>query len=204
VSAILTIIGVFFHSSRSSFQKMPLESMQGASGGSQINYLLLTTLQLLSENVGINYIFFSNRLCYYAPVKRGRFRTFLNSGNEVMKLLHIIMTAPVGLRALLIKWNIWTAIIWCVCKTRPILRTRCISISWYSLVYMPFGRRKNGLKVWGNNITPALTALGTCSSIATIPRIWKQQKMKVPTHIRNIAIPLGLLCIKTVLVCHQL
>jgi Na+/H+-dicarboxylate symporter len=32
-------------------------------------------------------------------VKRGRFRTFLNSGNEVMKqLLHIIMkAAPVGL-----------------------------------------------------------------------------------------------------------
>jgi Na+/H+-dicarboxylate symporter len=35
----------------------------------------------------------------------------------------------------------------------------------------------NGLKVfWSNNITPALTALGTCSSIATIPANLKQQK----------------------------
>jgi Na+/H+-dicarboxylate symporter len=48
----------------------------------------------------------------------------------------------------------------------------------------------NGLKVLEYNITPALTALGTCSSIATIPANL-EGKMHIPAHIRNIAIPLG-------------
>jgi Na+/H+-dicarboxylate symporter len=46
-----------------------------------------------------------------------------------------------------------------------------------------------GLKIfWTNNITPAL-ALGTCSSIATIPANLKSWKMQVP-HIL-VTIPLG-------------
>ena len=45
---------------------------------------------------------------------------------------------------------------------------------------------------WKNNITPALTALGTCSSIATIPaNLAAAKSMKIPIHIRNLSIPLG-------------
>jgi Na+/H+-dicarboxylate symporter len=40
----------------------------------------------------------------------------------------------------------------------------------YFLVCTPLAGGKLGFKIfWTNNITPALTALGTCSSIATIP-----------------------------------
>jgi Na+/H+-dicarboxylate symporter len=47
-------------------------------------------------------------------------------------------------------------------------------VLFYFVVFFSFyafiGGGTNGLKVfWSNNITPALTALGTCSSIATIP-----------------------------------
>jgi Na+/H+-dicarboxylate symporter len=52
---------------------------------------------------------------------------------------------------------------------------------------------KKGLAIfWKNNITPSLTALGTCSSIATIPANLKAaEEMKIPNHISNIVIPLG-------------
>ena len=45
---------------------------------------------------------------------------------------------------------------------------------------------------WSNNITPALTAIGTCSSIATMPaNLEAAEKIKIPAHISNIVIPLG-------------
>lgn len=50
-----------------------------------------------------------------------------------------------------------------------------------------------GFKVfWKNNITPSFTALGTCSSIATIPaNLEGAQQMNILSHIRNVVIPLG-------------
>jgi Na+/serine symporter len=75
---------------------------------------------------------------------------------------------------------------------------------WYFFSFYAFiAGGTNGLKVfWSNNITPALTALGTCSSIATIPaNLEATEKMQIPAHIRNIAIPLERLYIKTALVC---
>ena len=45
---------------------------------------------------------------------------------------------------------------------------------------------------WKNNITPSLTALGTCSSIATIPaNLEGAEQINIPAHIRNVVIPLG-------------
>ncbi len=39
---------------------------------------------------------------------------------------------------------------------------------------------------------PALTAVGTCSSIATIPaNLEAAEQMNIPSHIRNLVIPLG-------------
>jgi hypothetical protein len=58
--------------------------------------------------------------------------------------------------------------------------------------------RTNGLKVL-SNITPALTALGTC--IATIPANLEATKDAHTSTYRNIAIPLERLYIKTALVC---
>jgi Na+/H+-dicarboxylate symporter len=40
---------------------------------------------------------------------------------------------------------------------------------WYFLASMHLCGREGQMGFWSNNITPALTALGTCSSIATIP-----------------------------------
>lgn len=45
---------------------------------------------------------------------------------------------------------------------------------------------------WRNIVTPALTALGTCSSVATIPaNLTASAKIGVPRDIRDIVIPVG-------------
>jgi Na+/H+-dicarboxylate symporter len=89
------------------------------------------------------------------------------------QLLHLIMkTAPIGLGAYF-AYQVgifWASIIWCICRSHWVFGF----VLFYFVVFFSFyafiGGGTNGLKVfWSNNITPALTALGTCSSIATIP-----------------------------------
>jgi Na+/H+-dicarboxylate symporter len=53
-----------------------------------------------------------------------------------------------------------------------------------------YGGGKLGFKVFWNNITPSLTALGTCSSIATIPANLKVLKNQFQHTSGNVVIPL--------------
>lgn len=205
ISAILMIIGVMLFPIHQDIiiSKIPLESMQSASGGSQITQLLTANdfYELLSRKSMLALIIFSF-LIGFASLRSGEkgegFRIFLNSGNEVMKqLLHIIMkTAPVGLGAYFAyQVGIFgPQLFGAYAKPLGLYYAVC---AFYFVVFFSFyaffAGGKEGLKIfWGNNITPALTALGTCSSIATIPaNLEAAEKMKVPGYIRNVAIPLG-------------
>ncbi|EIA10200.1 dicarboxylate/amino acid:cation symporter [Flavobacterium frigoris] len=205
VSAIIMILGVLLFPIHQDIiiSKIPLESMQSASGGSQITQLLTANdfYELLSRKSMLALIIFSF-LIGFASLRAGEkgegFRTFLNSGNEVMKqLLHIIMkTAPVGLGAYFAyQVGIFgPQLFGAYAKPLGLYYAVCTFyfVVFFSL-YAFMAGGKEGLKIfWGNNITPALTALGTCSSIATIPaNLEATEKMKIPAHIRNIAIPLG-------------
>jgi hypothetical protein len=56
---------------------------------------------------------------------------------------------------------------------------------WYFFSFYAFiAGGTNGLKVFDNNITPALTALGTCS-IATIPANLEATERCIPAHIKT-------------------
>lgn len=205
ISAIIMIIGVLLFPIHQDIiiSKIPLESMHTASPGSQITQLLTANdfYELLSRKSMLALIIFSF-LIGFASLRSGEkgegFRTFLNSGNEVMKqLLHIIMqTAPVGLGAYFAyQVGIFgPQLFGAYAKPLGLYYAVCgfYFVVFFSL-YAFFAGGKNGLKLfWSNNIAPALTALGTCSSIATIPaNLEAAEKMKVPAHIRNIAIPLG-------------
>ena len=205
ISAIIMIIGVLLFPIHQDIiiSKIPLESMHTASPGSQITQMLTANdfYELLSRKSMLALIIFSF-LIGFASLRSGEkgegFRTFLNSGNEVMKqLLHIIMqTAPVGLGAYFAyQVGIFgPQLFGAYAKPLGLYYAVCgfYFVVFFSL-YAFFAGGKNGLKLfWSNNIAPALTALGTCSSIATIPaNLEAAEKMKVPAHIRNIAIPLG-------------
>jgi Na+/H+-dicarboxylate symporter len=205
VSAILTIIGVMLFPIHQDIiiSKLPLESMQTTSGGSQITQLLTANdfYELLSRKSMLALIIFSFLIGFASlrSAEKGEgFRTFLNSGNEVMKqLLHIIMkAAPVGLGAYFAyQVGIFGPQLFGA-YAKPLGLYYALGAFYFVVffsLYALLAGGKNGLKVfWGNNITPALTALGTCSSIATIPaNLEAAEKMNIPAHIRNIAIPLG-------------
>ena len=205
ISAILMIIGVLLFPIHQDIiiSKIPLENIQSGNAGSQITQLLTAGdfYELLSRKSMLALIIFSF-LIGFASLRSGEkgagFRDFLNSGNEVMKqLLHLIMkTAPIGLGAYFAyQVGIFgPQLFGAYAKPLGLYYAVCAFyfVVFFSLYAFMAGGKK-GLKVfWGNNITPSLTALGTCSSIATIPaNLEAAEKMNIPAHIRNIAIPLG-------------
>ena len=205
ISAILMIIGVLLFPIHQDIiiSKIPLESIQSGNAGSQITQLLTAGdfYELLSRKSMLALIIFSF-LIGFASLRSGEkgssFRDFLNSGNEVMKqLLHLIMkTAPVGLGAYFAyQVGIFgPQLFGAYAKPLGLYYAVCAFyfVVFFSLYAFIAGGKK-GLKIfWENNITPSLTALGTCSSIATIPaNLEASEKMHIPAHIRNIVIPLG-------------
>ena len=205
VSAILMVVGVLIFPIHQDIiiSKIPLEIVAESSTGSQITQLLTAGdfYELLSRKNMLALILFSF-LVGFASLQAGDkgndFSKFLRSGNEVMKqLLHIIMqTAPVGLGAYFAyQVGIFgPQLFGAYAKPLGLYYAVCAFyfIVFFSLyAYMAGG--KLGFKVfWKNNITPSLTAIGTCSSIATIPaNLEGAEKMNIPAHIRNVVIPLG-------------
>lgn len=205
VSAILMVAGVLIFPIHQDIiiSKIPIEIVAESSTGSQITQLLTAGdfYELLSRKNMLALILFSF-LVGFASLQSGEkgndFSRFLQSGNEVMKqLLHIIMqTAPVGLGAYFAyQVGIFgPQLFGAYAKPLGLYYAVCTFyfIVFFSLyAYMAGG--KLGFKVfWKNNITPSLTAIGTCSSIATIPaNLDGAEKMNIPAHIRNVVIPLG-------------
>lgn len=205
ISAILMIVAVLFFPVHQDIiiSKIPLETIQDSSPGSQITQLFTANdfFELLSRKNMLALIVFSfltGFACLRSGEKGKEFRGFLNSGNEVMKqLLHLIMkTAPIGLGAYFAyQVGIFgPQLFGAYAKPLGLYYATC---SFYFIVFFSLyafmAGGKTGLSVfWKNNITPALTALGTCSSIATIPaNLEAAEKMKIPNHIRNVVIPLG-------------
>lgn len=205
ISAVLMLVGVLLFPIQQDIiiSKIPLETIQESTTGSQITQLLTAGdfYELLSRKSMLALIIFSF-LIGFASLQSGEkgkdFSRFLNSGNEVMKqLLHIIMkTAPIGLGAYFAyQVGIFgPQLFGAYAKPLGLYYAVCAFyfVVFFSL-YAFIAGGKLGFKVfWKNNITPSLTALGTCSSIATIPaNLEGAEKMNIPTHIRNVVIPLG-------------
>ena len=205
ISSILMIVGVLIFPIQQDIiiSKIPLENIQSTSAGSQITQLLTANdfFELLSRKNMLALIIFSF-LIGFASLQSGEkgsnFRGFLNSGNEVMKkLLEIIMKlAPIGLGAYFANQVgiFGPQLFGAYAKPLGLYYGVCgfYFVVFFSL-YAWISGGKLGLKTfWKNNITPSLTALGTCSSIATIPaNLDGAEKMNIPSHIRNVVIPLG-------------
>lgn len=205
ISAIVMICAVYLFPIHQdiAITKVPFENNQSGSTGDQIAKLLTANdfFELLSRKSMLALIIFSF-LIGFATLQSGEkgnaFKSFLDSGNEVMKqLLNIIMKmAPIGLGAYFAyQVGIFGPQLFGVyAKPMAVYYAACIFyfflfFSFYALI----SGGKRAFKVfWSNNITPSLTAIGTCSSIATIPaNLDAAEKMGIPAHVRNLVIPLG-------------
>lgn len=126
------------------------------------------------------------------------FVDFLISGNEVMKnlLILIMKFGPVGLGAYFSYqvYELGPELFGFYAKP---LGFYYIFGSIFFLTVFTFyafvARGRRGvISYWKHNITPSLTAISTCSSLATLPiNLLAAQRMGVPSNIANVVVPLG-------------
>lgn len=130
---------------------------------------------------------------------RGKaFRIFLLSGNEVMKqlLILIMKVAPLGLGAYFAYQVAIMGDGLVELYAKPLALYYILGAIFFVVFYSLFAYiagGKHGIRsYWRHNIQPAATAVGTCSSIATMPaNLIAASRIGVPPAIANIVIPLG-------------
>jgi Na+/H+-dicarboxylate symporter len=205
ISAIVMICAVYLFPIHEdiAIAKVPFEDVASGSAGDQIAKLLTANdfFELLSRKSMLALIIFSF-LVGFATLQSGEkgnaFKSFLDSGNEVMKqLLNIIMKlAPIGLGTYF-AYQVGVfgpQLLGVYAKPMAVYYAACIFyfFVFFSLYALVAGGKRAFKVFWSNNIMPSLTAVGTCSSIATIPaNLAAAEKMGIPAHVRNLVIPLG-------------
>lgn len=173
------------------------------SASSSLASILTTNdfFELMARKNMLALIIFS-LLTGFATLRAGEkaraFADFLHAGNEVMKqFLELIMRlAPLGLGAYF-AYQVGVfgpQLLGVYMHPLALYYAACV---FYFLVFFSayawLAGGTLGLQVfWKNNLTPSLTAIGTCSSIATIPaNLDAAEKIGIPAYVRNIVIPLG-------------
>jgi len=204
ISACITIVAVHLFPIHEHIQVIQLtETIEKKSIGEQITQMFTTGefYELLSRKSMLAMIIFSVLIGFatlHSGEKGASFARFLHSGNEVFKNVFILIMklAPIGLGAYFA---------YQVGVFGPqLFGTYARSLGLYYAVgafyfififslYAYIAGGKQGLKrFWPNNIIPSATAVGTCSSIATIPANLEACKnIGVPDYITNVTIPLG-------------
>jgi Na+/H+-dicarboxylate symporter len=205
VAAIVTMIAVWIFPVHQHVTVTPEIIKQGAGGklsGDQITQLFTTGefYQLLSRKNMLAMIIFSI-LIGFATLRSGDkgepFRKFLDAGAEVFKNVFILIMklGPLGLGAYFA---------YQVAVFGPSLFGTyahamgigySVSIFYYLVFYSLFAFIAGGVKgikrYWKNNIIPSVTAVGTCSSIATIPANLEAAKgMGISNTVGGIVLPL--------------
>ena len=175
---------------------------EGNWGSRVVDFLTVSEFsQLLSREHMLAFIIFSF-LVGIASMRSGAaanaFRDFLRSGNEVMKnlLLLLMKVAPVGLGAYFAFQVSVVGPELFGMYARPLGFYYGYGlfyfIVFFSLYAAVAGGRNGVATYWKNNIFPSLTAVSTCSSIATMPiNLEAARRMGIPAAIANVVIPLG-------------
>ncbi len=205
LAASLTLISAWWFPIHAELadKKIILESIEKKTIGDQITQLLTASdfFELLSRKSMLALIVFSI-LTGFGVLQSGDkgkpFKDFLNSGNEVLKnILTIIMKiAPLGLGAYFAVQvgTIGPKLFGTYRDAMLLYHGVCLVyfVVFFSLYAFLAGGFTAVKLYWQNNIVPSATAIGTCSSIATIPaNLEAAKKMGIPEHIRNLVIPLG-------------
>ena len=186
---------------RQALSDSPLQAH--SNGGSSLTNILTTNdfFELMARKNMLALIIFS-MLIGFATLRAGdkarAFADFLQAGNEVMKqFLELIMRlAPLG-RGAYFAYQVGVfgpQLLGVYMHPLALYYAACV---FYFLVFFSayawLAGGTLGLQIfWKNNLTPSLTAIGTCSSIAPIPaNLYAAEKIGIPAYVRNIVIPLG-------------
>lgn len=204
ISAFLTIVAIWFFPIHQSVSAAGIaEHAEAGNIGEQITGLLTTNdfYLLLSRKSMLALLIFSF-LTGFAAQRSGKegepFRQFLNSGNEVMKglLVLIMKVAPIGLGAYFgYQVGVFGPQLFGT-YARSMALYYGYGLFYFVVIFSLYAFVAGGVsavkRYWKNNILPSATALGTCSSIATIPaNLEAAPKMGIREHVSNVVVPLG-------------
>ncbi|MFU1857611.1 dicarboxylate/amino acid:cation symporter [Sphingobacterium sp. NGMCC 1.201703] len=126
------------------------------------------------------------------------FRKFINAGNAVMGnlLVMVMKLAPIGLGAYF-AYQVGTLGPQLFgFYVKPIGLYYIFSLFYFFTLFSLFAFLAFGLKgvrrYWKNNILPSLTALSSCSSLATMPaNLLAAKQIGIPDTVASVVIPLG-------------
>ncbi|MDN3546987.1 dicarboxylate/amino acid:cation symporter [Mucilaginibacter aquaedulcis] len=204
VAAIVTIIAAWIFPIHQHLVASPItEAIVKKPFGDQLTQLFTTSefYQLLSRKSMLAMIIFSV-LIGFATLRSGEkgaaFARFLHSGNEVFKNIFILIMklGPIGLGA----YFAYQVGVFGPQLFGGYARSMALYygvgafyfVVLFSLYAFIAGGVKGIKKYWRNNIIPSATAIGTCSSIATIPaNLDAAKKIGIPDVIANVTIPIG-------------
>lgn len=206
IAALITIAAVWLfpiHQNLAPGSESTAQTINKSISGDQITQLFSTGefFELLSRKNMLPMIIFAI-LVGFGTLKSGErgdaFRQFLNTGSEVFKNVFILImkAAPIGLGA----YFAYQVALFGPSLFGTYAHTMGIgygvSIFYYIVAFSFYAFIAGGVKgiktYWKNNIVPSATAIGTCSSIATIPaNLEAAKKMGVSDVIIGITIPLG-------------
>jgi len=206
LAALLTITAVTLFPVHQEVAKIVLPTLEEANGklsGDSITQLFTTgEFYLLLSRKNMLALIIIAILVGFGTLKSGEqgivFKNFLNSANEVFKNVFIIImkAGPVGLGAYFA---------YQVAVFGPELFGTYahilgigygVSIFYYIIFFSLYAFIAGGVKgirrYWQNNIVPSVTAVATCSSIATLPaNLAAAKKMGISDVVASITIPLG-------------
>lgn len=179
------------------------ESIETISAGEQLVGIFTTDsfIQLFSREHMLALIFFSLLLGFAITTvgeKAKPLANLMNAGTLVLtKMVNLVMYyAPIGLGSYfaylvgtfgtdLLDTYMKTAILYFV------VAAVFFVIAYTSYAFLSGG--KKGIKLfWRNTLSPTITSLATCSSMASLPvNLEATEKMEIPKDIRETVIPLG-------------
>ena len=205
ISALITILAVWLfpvHQHVAPAAAIGSQTNKGLNGD-QVTQLFTTGefYQLLSRKNMMAMIIFAI-LTGFGTLRAGEhglaFSRFLNAGNEVFKQVFILIMkiGPVGLGA----YFAYQVAVFGPSLFGTYAHSMGIgygvSLFYFAVFFSIYAFIAGGIKgvkkYWKNNIIPSFTAVGTCSSIATIPANFEAaENMGVSATIAGITIPLG-------------
>jgi Na+/H+-dicarboxylate symporter len=204
IAAVLTIFAVRIFPIHEHTQVIKLtENIVKKPIGDQITQLFTTSefFELLSRKSMLSMIIFSV-IIGFATLRAGEqakpFASFLRSGNEVFKELFVLIMklGPVGLGAYFAyQVGVFGPQLFGT-YARSLGLYYAVGAFYFVFLFSFYAFVAGGLRgmkiFWKNNIIPSATAVGTCSSIATIPaNLDACKKIGIPEYIANVSIPLG-------------
>lgn len=179
------------------------ESVESISAADQIVGIFTTSnfIDLFSREHMLALIFFSLLFGFAISLvgEKGQvLAKFMDAGTVVLtKMVNLIMYyAPIGLGAYFayLVGTFGTDLLQTYMKSTILYFV--VSILFFLIAYTVYafiaGRKKGVTVFWKNMISPSVTSLATCSSMASLPvNLEATEKMNIPKDIRDTVVPLG-------------